>query len=63
MSDPYEFQLVWGLGDLVRSDVLDELWWHLGLPPHTESLIGRYGYIDQEPLLNSKGPRSVSAAR
>ncbi|MEW2577395.1 hypothetical protein [Streptomyces syringium] len=56
MSDLYELQLVWELGDTVPSDVLDELRWHLGLPQDTEALTGRDGNIDQEPLLDGKGP-------
>ncbi|MCA6094093.1 hypothetical protein LE181_18235 [Streptomyces sp. SCA3-4] len=56
MSDLYELQLAWELGDALPGEVLDDLRWHLGLLQD----IGPLGDDVDEcgPLLAARGPAS-----
>lgn len=54
MSDLYELQLTWELGDALPRDILDSLRWHLGLPQTAGSLPD--DGAAEEPLLASRGP-------
>ncbi|AZQ73333.1 MULTISPECIES: hypothetical protein [Streptomyces] len=52
MSDLYELQLAWELGDTLPGEVLDDLRWHMGLQGE-EPLDGD---LEREPLLAARGP-------
>ncbi|MEU3354180.1 hypothetical protein [Streptomyces sp. NPDC037389] len=55
MSDLYELQLAWELGDAVPEEVLDDLRWHLGLQDVGSS---DGDGSECEPLLAGRGPAS-----
>ncbi|MDT0453284.1 hypothetical protein [Streptomyces hesseae] len=54
MSDLYELQLAWELGDTLPGEVLDDLRWHMGL--QGEDPLD--GDLECEPLLAARGSAS-----
>ncbi|MEV4443365.1 hypothetical protein AB0K09_31090 [Streptomyces sp. NPDC049577] len=60
MSDLYELQLAWELGDTLPGELLDELRWHLGLPHNQEQKQepAPGDPAEKDPLLAGRGPAS-----